>query len=84
YNLIDGNEYVLVDVNDQRDQTNPTNEQHTRISNTVLSHSEAVENRENVSIPLEVAQQTIEGATCLTPILHQKQTHPTGLTTKSS
>ncbi|CAF1158702.1 unnamed protein product [Rotaria sordida] len=67
----------------QLDQTNPTNEQHTRISNTVLSHSEAVENQENVSAPFENAQRTIEGATCLTLILHQKQTDPNNLNIKS-
>ncbi|CAF3906070.1 unnamed protein product [Rotaria sordida] len=103
YDLARDNEYILIDINDQRDQTlsntknlnnhlendnqldqtNPTNEQHTRISNTVLSHSEAVENQENVSASFESAQRTIEGTTCLTLILHQKQTDPNNLNTKS-
>ncbi|CAF1231948.1 unnamed protein product [Rotaria sordida] len=69
--------------NHQLDQTNLDNEQRTR-TDTILLHNEAMEMRENASAPIEGVQQTIEGATCRTPIHNQKQTSPTNLNTESS
>ncbi|CAF0943989.1 unnamed protein product [Rotaria sp. Silwood1] len=70
--------------NDNRlDHTNPDNEQRSR-TDTLLSHNEPMEMQENVSAPLEGARQTIEDTTYRVPILNQKQTGLTDLTTGSS
>ncbi|CAF4905724.1 unnamed protein product [Rotaria sp. Silwood1] len=82
---LENNENLInhVENDNQLDHTNPDNEQRSR-TDTLLSHNEPMEMQENVSAPLEGARQTIEDTTYRIPILNQKQTGLTDLTTGSS